>query len=125
MDGSLAGKRLQGRHIHPVSTYFAVTALPQWVYGMFSYDTAKTPTVRADLQSDPLGNKIVFLSRGYGPGPISQLWLLYEDYLRCVQIVNTLPMPLFPQESYASKISRITGALQVQFAGRGTFDVQR
>jgi hypothetical protein len=123
MDGSLAGKRLQGRAITPVSTYFATTVLPQWVLDMFSYN-GTAPLVQADIQSDPLGNKIVFLSRGRGPGPLSQLWLLYADYLICMQIVNTLPMPLFPMESQASRLSRITGALQVQFAGRGTFDAQ-
>ena len=124
MDGSQASKRFQGRHITPISTDFAVTALPQWVYGMFTYDHL-LPSVRADHSSDATGNKIVVLRRGTGVGPLAQIWLVEQDYQLVRQIVHTLRVPLFPQESQASIMRRITGALQVQFAGRGTFDAQQ
>ena len=125
MDGSLACKFLQGRHIQPVSTHFAITALPDWVYDMFSYDRVRgAPKVSISITSGPSGSKIVFLSRGLNAGPLSQLWLLYPDYMACMQIVNTLPVPLFPQESISSIKKRIKGALQVQFAGRGQFPRQ-
>lgn len=123
MDGSQAGTRLGNRHIQPVSTYFAVTALPDWVLALATY--AGNAAVRINLSTDSLGRRIVFLSRGYGPGPVTQLWLVYPDFLIVQSIAETLPIPLFPQESQASILSRITGALRVQFAGRGTFDAQR
>jgi hypothetical protein len=121
MDGSLASKRFQGRHIQPVSTHFATTALPQWVYGMFTYNIGK-PAVTVDHQSNSLGHKIVLLSRGTGVGPLARIWLLEDDYLLIKQIVETLQVPLFPQESQQSIMKRITGALSVSFAGRGAFD---
>jgi len=123
MDGSLACQFLQGRHIQPVSTHFAITALPDWVYDMFSYNNG-APKVSTSTTSGPSGVQIVFLSRGAGIGPLSQLWLLYPDYQLCMQIVNTLPVPLFPQETIQSIKKRITGALAVKFAGRGTFPKQ-
>jgi hypothetical protein len=124
MDGSQASKRFQGRHITPVSTYFAVTALPQWVYGMFTYDHF-LPSVRVDQSTDATGNKIVILRRGVGVGPLAQIWLVESDYQIVREIVRTLPVPLFPQESVASIMERIRGALRVQFAGRGKFDAQQ
>jgi hypothetical protein len=124
MDGSQASQRFQGRPITPISTYFAVTALPQWVYAMFQYDRA-LPAVRVDRSSDVTGNEIVVLRRGVGVGPLAQIWLVAADYALVEQIVRTLPMPLFPQESQASIMSRIKGALRVQFAGRGKFDAQQ
>ncbi len=125
MDGSQAGQRLQHRPITPVSTEFAITALPEWVYGMATYDRSGFPSVRVNLQSDSVGHRIVFLSRGLGTGPITQLWLLYSDFQLCQQIASTLPIPLFPNESIQSIMSRITGALQVKFAGRGNFNDKR
>ncbi len=126
MDGSLAGQRIAGRAIIPVSTHFAVTVLPSWVYAMATYSThSGQPAVRTNISVDPLGHRIVYLSQGIGPGPGTQLWLLYSDFMLCQHIVRTLPIPLFPQESLASIMSRIRGALRVEFAGRGTFDGQK
>ena len=124
MDGSLASKRFQGRQIIPVSTYFATTALPQWVYGMFTYNNGH-PAVSVDFQWNAAGHKIVVLSRGPGVGPLAKIWVLESDYLLMKQIVETLEVPLFPMESQQSIMKRITGALAVSFAGRGTFDAQR
>jgi len=123
MDGSQAGTRLGNRHIQPISTYFAVTALPDWVLALATQ--GGNAAIRINLSTDALGRRITFLSRGFGPGPIAQLWLIYSDFLIIQNIAETLPIPLFPQESQASILSRIKGVLQVQFANRGTFDAQR
>jgi hypothetical protein len=123
MDGSQASKLFQGRKISPISTYFAVTALPQWVYDMFQ-SSGISPKVSVDHSSDVTGNTIVLLRRGTGVGPLAQIWLIESDYRLVQHIIRTLPMPLFPQESQQSIMNRIRGALRVQFAGRGTFDGQ-
>lgn len=127
MDGSLAGQRIAGRVVAPISTHFAVTVLPTWVLAMASYSitNVQQPAVRTDVSIDPLGHRLVYLSQGIGPGPGTQLWLLYSDYMLCLNIVRTLPIPLFPQESQASILNRIRGALRVEFAGRGKFDGQK
>jgi hypothetical protein len=126
MDGSLPGQFLQGRHIQPVSTQFALTALPEWVYDLMTWSKPYpgSPKVSINQTSDALGVQIVYLSRGPGTGPLTKIWLLNSDFQLCMQIVNTLPLQLFPQESKASIMTRIKGALQVKFAGRGQFPQQ-
>lgn len=126
MDGSLAGRRIAGRAIIPVSTYFATTTLPSWVYAMTTYATySGQPAVRVDISSDSSGHKIVYMFQGISQGPGTGLWLLYQDFVICLQIARTIPIPLFPHESISSIMNRITGALKVQFADRGCFDAQR
>jgi hypothetical protein len=123
MDGSFAGQLLQGRKICPVTTHFATTILPDWVYSLMTYGRG-VPAVRVSLTSGTSGtDNIVRMQRGNGTSvaPGDQLWLLRSDYQLCMEIVNTLPMPLFPSESMKSIMNRIVGALKVKFGGRPGF----
>ena len=120
MDGSSADRFLQGRHISPVSTHFAVTVLPGWIYSLMTYNQGVS-SVHVNVSSNSLGNDIIYMQRNIGTGPENQLWLLNSDYKLCIEIVNTIPLQLFPAESVASIMKRITGAIRVKFEGRPGF----
>ncbi len=111
MDGSLAGQLLQGRRIEPVTTYFAVTQLPEWVYGMVGGQ------VRYETLTNSLGHDIYILIRGIA-GPDNRLWLLPQDFQICLNIAQSTIAITSPQGKQAA-LTYIQQQLQVQFAGRG------
>lgn len=120
MDGSLGRQFLQGRNIAPVSTSFAVAALPSWIYGLATNNPgfAGQVAVRVSVQSDSLGHRIVLLNRNLGVAANDHLVLLYSDFIICQQIAGSLNLPLFPQETSSQVMVRISGLVQVQFANR-------
>ena len=120
MDGSFAGQLLQGRKICPVTTHFATTVLPDWIYSLMTYSNNK-PAVFVHIATNSLGNNLVYMRRNTPSGSGDHLWLLSSDYQLCMEIVNTLPMPLFPSESMLSIRNRIVGALKTKFGGRPGF----
>ncbi len=111
MDGSLANQLLGDRRIEPVTTHYAVTQLPEWVYAMHGGQ------VRYELLQSVLGSSIYIITRNVlGPG--NRLWLLAEDFLICQKIAQSITSAIIHRGKPAV-ITFIQQQLQVQFAGRG------
>jgi hypothetical protein len=118
MDGSLARQRLQGRNITLVTTSFAISTLPDWIYALATYGPSGPgqPAARVDQYRDSLGHIIIYMYKDRGTSPGDFIWLLNPDFSLCKQIANNLTIPFSEPKSIT--LARIAAQVAVSFAGR-------
>lgn len=107
MDGTTADMVLDGRLVRPTPYDYAVSTFPNMILKLMQNK------LQVDTANSPDRKRVYTLYSNQ-----DRYFVLKEDYDICIDIAESISMPLFSTDMESDYLARIKALVQVKFYGR-------